>query len=112
MRLSIWTVLLFRGSAQFAWGQSSGRAKVVSENAIAPGPAASSYTVLGATPEQEALVRAQIRVMQPEVLPLRILFVPHWRYIDTTKAFHLHVPARYTSAMFTHLPSPTRFIDI
>ncbi len=49
--------------------------------------------------------------MQPEVLPLRILFVPHWRYIDTTKAFHLHVPAGYTSAMFTHLPSRSVFID-
>ena len=111
MRLSIWTVLLFLGSAQFASEQSSGSAKVVNENAIAPDPAASSYTVLGATPGQEALVRAQIWVMQPEVLPLRILFVPHWKYIDTTKAFHLHVPAGYTSAMFTHLPSRSVFID-
>ena len=111
MRLSIWTVLLFLGSAQFASGQSSGSAKVVSENAIAPEPAATRYTVLGATPGQEALVRAQIRVMQPEVLPLRIQFVPHWNYIDTTKAFHLRVPAGYTSAMFTHLPSRSVFID-
>jgi len=111
MRLSIWTVLLFLGSAQFASGQSSGRAKVVSENAIAPDPAASSYTVLGATPEQEALVRAQIRVMQPDVYPLRVLFVPHWKYIDTARTFRLHVPAGYTSAMFTHLPSRSVFID-
>ena len=74
-------------------------------------PSANSYTVIGATAEQEALVRAQIRVMQPEVYPLRVLFVPHWKYIDTARAFRLHVPAGYTSAMFTHLPSRSVFID-
>jgi len=111
MKPNIWTVLLFLGFTQFASGQSSGNARLASTEATAPEPSASSYTVLGATPEQEALVRAQIRVMQPEVLPLRILFVSHWKYIDTTKAFHLRVPAGYTSAMFTHLPSRSVFID-
>ena len=66
---------------------------------------------MGATPGQEALVRAQIRIMQPEVCPLRVLFVPHWKYIETAKTFRLHVPAGYTSAMFTHLPSRSVFID-
>jgi hypothetical protein len=84
---------------------------VVSEDAIAPEPSANSYTVLGATPEQEALMRAQIRIIQPDVYPLRVLFVPHWKYIDTARTFRLHVPAGYTSTMFTHLPSRSVFID-
>jgi len=98
-------------SAQFAWGQTSGSAKLASAEAAAPEPSANSYAVLGATPEQEALVRAQIRVMQPDVYPLRVLFVPHWKYIDATRTFHLPVPAGYTSALFTHLPSRTTFVD-
>jgi hypothetical protein len=99
------------GFAQFGGGQTNGNARVVSEDAIAPEPSANSYTVLGATPEQEALVRAQIRIMQPDVYPLRVLFVPHWKYIDTARTFRLHVPAGYTSTMFTHLPSRSVFID-
>ena len=111
MKLRLWTVLLLLGFAQIGWGQTNGNAKLVSAEATAPEPSANSYTVLGATPEQEALVRAQIRVMQPDVYPLRVLFVPHWKYIDTARAFRLHVPAGYTSAMFTHLPSRSVFID-
>jgi hypothetical protein len=111
MKLRIWTVLLFLGFAQFGWGQTNANLKLVSEEVTAPEPSANSYTVLGATPQQEALVRAQIRVMQPEVYPLRILFVSHWKYVDTARIFHLHVPAGYTSAMFSHLPSRSVFID-
>src|SRR5260370_37660728 len=110
MRLRVWTTLFLVTIAQFAWGQTSGNANLVSAEATAPEPSANSYTVLGATPEQEALVRAQIRVMQPDVYPLRVLFVPHWKYIDTARMFHLHVPSGYTSAILTHLPSPSVFI--
>jgi hypothetical protein len=49
--------------------------------------------------------------MQPVVYPLRVLLVPHWKYIDAARIFRLHVPAGYTSAMFTHLPSRSVFID-
>ena len=49
--------------------------------------------------------------MQPDVYPLRILFVPHWRHVDTARTFRLHVPTGYTSAMFTHLSSRSVFID-
>ena len=49
--------------------------------------------------------------MQPEVLLLRIIFVPHWKYAATAKTFLLHVPAGYSSAMFSHLPSRAVFID-
>jgi len=111
MRLRIWTTLLLVTIAQLAWGQTNGSAKLASAEATAPEPSANSYTVLGATPQQEALVRAQIRIMQPEVLPLRIIFVPHWKYVDTARTFRLHVPTGYTSAIFTHLPSRSVFID-
>jgi hypothetical protein len=111
MRLRSWTVLFFLGFAQFSWGQTNGNSKLVSEEANAAEPSANIYTVLGATAEQEALVRAQIRVMQPTVYPLRVLLVPHWKYIDTARIFRLHVPSGYTSAMFTHLPSRSVFID-
>jgi hypothetical protein len=111
MKLRIWTALFLLGIAQLSGGQTGGNPKLVDAEATAPEPSVNSYTVLGATPQQEALVRAQIRVMQPDVYPLRVLFVPHWKYIDTARTFRLHVPAGYTSAIFTHLPSRSVFID-
>jgi hypothetical protein len=65
----------------------------------------------GATAREEALIRKQIQIMHPEVLPLRVIFVPHWKYVDNTRVFRLRVPKGYTSVMFTHLPSRTVFID-
>jgi hypothetical protein len=109
MRLRIWTTLFSLTMAQFAGGQTNG--KSVNTEGSAPETSANSYTVIGATPKQEALVRAQIQVMQPNVYPLRVLFVPHWKYIETARIFRLHVPAGYTSAMFTHLASRSVFID-
>jgi hypothetical protein len=111
MKRKIWMTLFLVTAAQFGWGQTSGDAELVGPEATASELSANSYAVLGASPEQEALVRTQIRVMQPDVYPLRVLFVPHWKYIDTTRTFRLHVPAGYTSAMFSHLPSRTVFID-
>jgi hypothetical protein len=70
-----------------------------------------SYTVIGATPEQEATLREQIGWMRPEVLPTRVIFVPHWKYLDNARIFQLHVPAGWASVMFTHLPSRTVFVD-
>ena len=109
MKLRIWTTLFLVTIAQVAWGQTSTNPKLV--NAEATEPSVNGYTVLGATFEQETLLRAQIRIMQPDVYPLRVLFVPHWKYVDTARTFRLHVPAGYTSAMFTHLPSRSVFID-
>ncbi len=111
MKLRIWTVLLFLGFAQFGWGQTNENAKLVTEEATASEPSSNSYAVIGATAAQEESLRGQIQTMQPNVLPLRILFVPHWKYIDDTRIFRLHVPTGYTSAMFTHLPSRTTLID-
>lgn len=73
--------------------------------------ATESYAVFDATAEQEAALRVQIRQIHPEVLPLRVFFVPHWKYLDTARIFHLHIPTGYGSLMFTHLPSRTIFID-
>jgi len=111
MRLAAGLVLLFLGFAQLSRGQTKDSTSVVSEGKTAPASSTNTYTVLGATPHQEAFVRSQIRTMQPPVLPLRVVFVPHWKYVDNTRVFHLHVPTGYTSALFTHLPSRTVFVD-
>lgn len=74
-------------------------------------PSSDDYVVLGASPPLEQFVHAQIRAMQPSVQPRRIVFVPHWKYLDTARVFRLRVPPGYTSSMFTHLPSRTVFID-
>ena len=70
-----------------------------------------TYTVIGATGDQEEVLRTQIRRMRPDVLPARVVFVPHWKYLDNARIFHLHVATGYASVMFTHLPSRTVFID-
>jgi hypothetical protein len=111
MKLRIWTTLFLVTIAQSAWGQTSTNPKLVNAEATARELSANSYAVLGASTEQEALVREQIRVMQPEVYPLRVLFVPHWKYMDAVRAFHLHLPTGYTSKLFTHLSSRSVFID-
>ena len=111
MKFRIWTTLFLAMIAQSARGQTSGSTKPVGAEATASELSANNYVVLGATAEQEALVRAQVRIMQPGVYPLRVLFVPHWKYVDTARIFQLHVPAGFTSAMFTHLPSRSVFID-
>jgi hypothetical protein len=113
MKRWIFVALVLMGFAELGQGQSNGKpspATEITEDAAAKF-SANTYFVLGATPKQEALLRAQIEAMHPALLPLRIIFVPHWKYLDTTKTFQLHVPTGYTSAMFTHLPSRTVFID-
>src|SRR2546430_5749066 len=98
MKLRIWTTLFSLTLAQFAWGQTSGNSKLVNPEGTAPETSANSYTVIVATPKQEALVRAQIQVMQPVVYRLRAVSVPHWKYMQTARIFRLHVPAGYISA--------------
>ena len=111
MRIRKWTVLFLMTLAQSVWGQTIGSAKLVSTEAKAPEPPANGCTLMGATPKQEALLRAQIQVMQPTIYPLRIIFVSHWKYIVTARTFLLHGPTGYTSTMFTHLSSRSVFID-
>lgn len=111
MKLAVGPVLFFLGFAQFTWGQTGGTVKAVSDGETTLAPSSNTYVVQGATPQQEALVRYHIQMMQPSVLPLRVVFVPHWKYVDNTRIFQLHVRTGYTSSLFTHLPSRTVFID-
>ena len=111
MKLAVGTVLFFLGFAQFSWAQTNACFNLVSGDSPTPRPSPNSYVIFGGSPQQEALVRVQIQIMQPAVLPLRVFFVPHWKYVDNTRIFRLRVPTGYTSAMFTHLPSRTVFID-
>jgi hypothetical protein len=112
MRLVIRAALLFFGLTQLCCGQTNGNENVPATSVSAAASSANSYTVFGATPHQEAFIRSQIQIMLPAVLPPGVFFVPHWKYIDNARIFQLHVPAGYTSAMFTHLPSRTIFIDV
>lgn len=70
-----------------------------------------AYTVQGATPGREAVLRHQIQVMNPPVLPYRIRFVPHWQYLYAARMFNLHVPTGMGSKMFTQLASRSIFVD-
>ncbi len=113
MKLAIGILGMSLMFAEIGNAQASGSSNTPAEAPAAAreGATDSSYTVSDATPGQEAALRAQIRLMHPEVLPLRVFFVPHWKYLDNARIFHLHVPNGYGSLMFTHLPSRTVFID-
>lgn len=111
MKLGIWAALLFLGLSQSSLGQTKAQVDSVSAKEQPAESSANVCAVMGATASQEASLRAQLEIMQPSLLPLRIVFVRHWKYIDTARTFQLHVPTGYTSAMFTHLASRTTFID-
>lgn len=116
MKLAIAVGLMFLSLAESGHAQSpqsNGGSNHGSKEplALAPDVAPESYAVIGANPVQEAALREQVRLMHPEVPPLRVFFVPHRKYLDNARIFHLHVPSGYTSLMFTHLPSRTIFID-
>jgi hypothetical protein len=110
MKLTIWAVAFWLMVAARGEGQqieASGSLTHIQASSVE----GLTYTVQGAKPEREHLLRLQIQVMQPAVLPHRILFVPHWQYIYATRMYHLHVPTGMTSKMFTHLPSRSVYID-
>jgi hypothetical protein len=111
MKRAIVALAMFLACAEFAKAQTNGGSS--NTEALAPKQEtdSGSYAVFGATPSQEAALRAQIRLMDPGTLPLRVIFVPHWKYLDNARIFRLHVPPGYGSFMFTHLPSRTVFID-
>jgi hypothetical protein len=114
MRLAFVTLLLLSLAAQFTQAQIADKAAPTSfDSTVSSLPASNpgAYTVLNATPVQEAALKAQIGQIHPDVLPLRIIFVPHWKYLESARAFQLHVPTGFGSVMFTHLPSRTVFID-
>lgn len=117
MRLTLGVLLLVSMFTQFAQAQtkldptSGGTKARAAASAAVSESSENNYTVFNATSEQEAVLRAQVRQMHPDVLPLRVFFVPHWKYLAAARDFHLHVPTGYGSLMFTHLPTRTIFID-
>lgn len=113
MKLAIGTLVIFLVLAESGRAQTDGTANLAGTDASAGSlkTAAEGYTIFNATPAQEAVLRAKIQLMHPDVLPLRVFFLPHWKYLDTARIFFLHVPDGYRSLMFTHLPSRTVFID-
>ena len=113
MRRRILPGLLCLELAVGGWGQTSGKSELGTDRVEAAyKTSATSYTIHGATPRQEAVLRAQIQIMQPDVFPRRVILVPHWQYIYAVKMYHLHVPIGMASRMFTHLASRSVFIDI
>ena len=117
MRLALGVLLLVSIFAQFNQAQTNVDPTSYGTKTRSTVPAAVSkssennYTIFNSTSEQEAALRAQIRQMHPDVLPLRIFFVPHWKYLAAARDFRLRVPNGYGSLMFTHLPTRTVFID-
>jgi hypothetical protein len=109
MKPRTWIALVSLAVTQLSWGQTNGLpTPATPENAgLDPG----TLAVIGATAEQESSLRSQIQMVRPDVLPLRVLFVPHWKYLDAARAFQLRVPKGFGSLMFTHLASRTVYID-
>ncbi|HEY6945399.1 MAG TPA: hypothetical protein VI431_09700 [Candidatus Acidoferrum sp.] len=113
MKLAIGILGMFLMVAEVGQAQTTANSSPTGKEALAAAQeiSAHSYTIFGATSIQGAALRAQIQLMQPEILPLRVFFVPQWKYLDNARIFQLHVPTGYGSVMFTHLPSRTVFID-
>jgi hypothetical protein len=119
LKPTIWSAVLWLGVAAVGHAQQAGGTGLLTASAASPSAhssttpssASPAYTVQGTTPERERLLRSQIQVMDPAVLPYRIIFVPRWQYIYATKMFHLHVPTGMGSKMFTHLASRSVYID-
>jgi hypothetical protein len=109
MKLRIWIPIVSLAAAQFSWGQRNAipTPPTAENKALDPG----SLAVIRATAEQEASLRSQVQIIHPEVLPLRVLFVAHWKYLEAARAFQLHVPKGFSSLMFTLLASWTVYID-
>ena len=97
--------------AQVAWTQTPATGGTGCETDRSAGTSATPYTIHAATPEQESALRSEIEIMRPEIPPCRIVFVPHWQYVNAVRIYRLRVPTGMRSKMFTHLPSRTVYID-
>src|SRR5437667_10925819 len=109
MKITVGAALFLLGFGPICWGQTNSTMNTGGARETAPLLSANTYAVFGATPQQEALLRSHIHIMQPAVLPLRVFFEAHSKYLDNTRTFPLQLPAAYTSPMFTRLSSRTLF---
>jgi len=105
-------IFLMAAAAQLSQGQTNSARPSSSENIdlVCEAPS-DNYVVFDGTTAQETALRMLIRQMHPDVLPQRVFFVPHWKYLYSARMFQLRVPTGYASVMFTHLASRTVFID-
>jgi len=112
MKKAIALVVVLMGLATSGIAQVLVNPAVPAAKELKPGDVLTqSYVVQGATPRQETLLRTQMQAMQSDVIPSRIIFVPHWKYLYAAKMYKLHVPTGMASKMFTHLASRSVFID-
>ncbi len=111
MRSRFWSLVLWLGVATVAQGQKFVGSESLAVN-DANAPESVAYTVQGTTLAAERVIRTQIQIMEPVVVPYRIIFVPHWQYVYATEMLHLHVPTGMSSKIFTHLPSRSVYIDM
>lgn len=111
LRLGLLTVPLLLLFALHSFGETNSCHDRVNLEKTTLDAAQLGYVVIGATPDLETLLSSQIQVMNPEVLLLRIIFVPHWKYTYSARIFRVHTPTGMTSVMFTHLASRSVFID-
>ena len=105
----VWVCGVAGGPAQV--GANPAVAGVERVEKVKTGAVAAGYVVQGATPRQEALLSCLMQAMQPDIIPSRIIFVPHWKYLHAARTYRLHVPTGMASKMFTHLASRTVFVD-
>jgi hypothetical protein len=103
----VWMGLVTAGLAQVAANPAVAEVKEVKQTGVV----VAGYVVQGATPRQEALLSRQMQAMQPDIIPSRIIFVPHWKYLYAARTYRLHVPTGMASKMFTHMASRTVFVD-
>jgi len=112
VKLGIWLLLLWLSSTSISWAQAYSDPALRSDSVEDSLKASSStYAIQGTTPRQETQLRAQIEIMQPKVLPRRIIFVPHWQFLYAARLYRLHVPTGMTNKMFTHFASGSIYID-
>lgn len=102
--------LLWCFISPLAWAQVPAQSAPCNEGDKVP-EGCTVTTFQGAGPAKEALIRREIEIVQPKIVPLRVIFLPHWKYLYTAKMFQLHVPTGMSSLMFTHLASRSVFID-
>jgi predicted aspartyl protease len=93
----------------FAWDIPSGSLQLAREPQTQTVSNNATYSVQGATPEREAVLRHQIQLMQPAVLPYRVHFVPHWQYVYAAKIYQLHVPTGHGKHNVHPPAEPERF---
>jgi len=97
------------GSAQAGWDKRGSASTAPSGEERAADAAENSYAVSEQHLERRRWCASKFREA-PAVLPLRVLFVPHWKYTAPPKPFAF-IAHRLHQRHVTHLASRSVFID-